>query len=326
MFNKIYEYLYRRFRRKKNRPYGYVYLPNYNTRVKIVEGSSNLYNEYGEKLEEYFFRDKHFRAEPYRMSRYFIFDRYNLGLKTHFYSHESMLETQGEPDHRYGLLCESPAIVPKSYRLFDKFKGLNKDFEYIFTYSDKILQSVDNARFVPFASFMYGATFCPPEHYAQKTRNVSIISSEKTMCELHKYRLSLAWKCKNEHLADTFGTFDGGPRVPLDTVLKDYRFTIAIENSEEPFFWTERLVSALANQTIPIYLGATQIDKFFNPDGIIRINTKSDIDKVLKMCTKEEYERRLPAVLDNYERVKEYTAPWDYLYLKYIHKNGIANE
>ena len=70
----------------------------------------------------------------------------------------------------------------------------------------------------------------------------------------------------------------------------------------------------------------TQIDKFFNPDGIIRINTKSDIDKVLKMCTKEEYERRLPAVLDNYERVKEYTAPWDYLYLKYIHKNGIANE
>ena len=134
MFSEIYKKAYKNFRRVKNKAYGYVYLPNYSNKVAISEGSSNLYNEYGEKLEEFFIRDKHLRTHPYRISRFFIFDRYNLGLKTHFYSHESMLETQGNPDRRYGFLTESPAIVPKSYKLFDKFKGLQKDFDYIFTY------------------------------------------------------------------------------------------------------------------------------------------------------------------------------------------------
>ena len=100
MFNKIYEYFYRRIRRVKNKAYGYVYLPNYNNKARILDGDSNLYNEFQEKLEVYFIRDKHYRIHPYRDSRYFMWDRYNIGLKTHFYSHESMLETMGNPDRR----------------------------------------------------------------------------------------------------------------------------------------------------------------------------------------------------------------------------------
>ncbi len=320
MYNKIFKYFYQRFRRVKNKAYGYVYLPNYNNRYKIKEGSSNLYNEYGEKLEEFFLRDKHLRHEPYRMSRYFQFDRYNLGLKTHFYSHESMLETQGNPDRRYGFLTESPAIVPKSYKLFDKFKGLEKDFEYIFTYDADTLEKIDNARYVPFGASLYNGSFSAPDCYKHKTKNVSILSSNKLMCDLHKYRYDLAHKCKNYNLADTFGTFDGGGLVTLDDTLREYRFSICIENLVSPYFFTERLVAALANQTVPIYLGAEKIGEKFNLDGIITINTKSDIDSILKECTKENYESRLSAILDNYERVKEYTMPYDYLYTHYIKK------
>ena len=158
MFNKISEFIYRRLRRVKNKAYGYVYLPNYNNKTKIIDGDSNLYNEFGEKLEVFFIRDKHFRTHPYRDSRYFMWDRYNIGLKTHFYSHESMLETMGNPDNRYGFLTESPAIVPKSYKLFDKFKGLEKDFDLIFTYSEEILNKIDNARFVPFGATLHNGT------------------------------------------------------------------------------------------------------------------------------------------------------------------------
>ena len=322
MFNKIFEFLYRRLRRVRNKAYGYVYLPNYNNKVKIADGDSNLYNEYGEKLEVYFIRDKHFRWYPYRSSRYFMWDRYNIGLKTHFYSHESMLETMGTPDRRYGFLTESPAIVPKSYKLFDKFKGLEKDFDLIFTYSDKILNQVENARFVPFGATLLNGSFAPEDVYKTKSKNVSILSSNKLMCELHKFRYDLAWKCKNDKLADTFGTFDGGKLVGIDDTLRDYRYSICIENLIEPYFFTERLVCALANQTIPVYLGATKVDEFFNPDGIIQITTKSDMDKVLKGCTKEEYENRLPAILDNYERVKKFTQPFDYMYEKYLIKKS----
>ena len=320
MFNKIHEYLYRRLRRVKNKVYDYVYLPNYNHKIRIIEGSSNLYNEYGEKLEEFFIRDKHMRHDPYRKSRYFMWDRYNIGLKTHFYSHESMLETMGNPDRRYGFLIESPAIVPKSYKLFDKYKGLEKDFDLIFTYSEKILDKLDNARFVPFCATLWNGSIAPSNNYQFKTKDISILSSDKLLCKLHKFRYDLAWKCKREHLADTFGTFDNGGYITLDDTLREYRYSICIENIVEPYFFTERLICALANQCIPIYLGASKIDKFFNTDGIIQITEKSDINQVLKQCTKEEYERRLPFILDNYERVQKYFNPYDFMYENYLRK------
>lgn len=320
MFSNLYKNIYKNLRRVKNKAYGYVYLPNYNNKTKILEGDSNLYNEYGEKLEEFFLRDKHMRTHPYRMSRYFHFDRYNIGLKTHFYSHESMLETQGNPDRRYGFLIESPAIVPKSYKLFDKFKGLEKDFDLIFTYDANLLEKLDNARYAPFCAGLYNSEFSPEDAYLHKTKNISILSSDKLMCDMHKYRYDLAWKCKNYNLADTYGTFDGGKYVTLTDTLRDYRFSICIENLVSPYFFTERLVAALANQTIPIYIGATRVGEKFNLDGIIQINTTSDIEKVLKECTKENYESRISAVLDNYERVKEYINPFDYVYTTFLRR------
>ena len=133
--------------------------------------------------------------------------------------------------------------------------------------------------------------------------------------------MNLAKRLKREQLADTFGTFDGGPYADLKEVLNPYRFTVCIENDISPYYFSERLTSALAAQTIPLYLGATKIDEFFNPDGIIRISTTDDIEKVLKQCTAEEYERRLPAVLDNYRRAQKYINVWDYIYGQYLRKD-----
>lgn len=71
---------------------------------------------------------------------------------------------------------------------------------------------------------------------------------------------------------------------------------------------------------MPVYLWTTEIDKFFNPDGIIKITTKDydNIEEILKQCTKEEYERRLPAILDNYQRVQSYRNIWDKLYEEHL--------
>ncbi len=301
--------------------YGKVYYPNYNLDVEICNGDSNLYNEFGEKLEVFFIRDSMFAHSPYRQSRYFMWDRYNFALKTHFYSHKHILETMGKPDRKYALMMESEAIQRSAHDLFFKHKCLHKDFDLIFTHSARILDHFENARFVPFCSSVWCRNEVEDNFYTRKTKDVSILSSDKLMCPLHKFRYDLAYKCKNEKLADTYGTFDGGPLVPISSTLKDYRYSICIENEVQPYFFTERLLSALAFQTIPIYLGATEIDKFFNPDGIIKITTKDDIKDVLKQCTQEEYERRLPAILENYQKAMEYGSPIDYMYEKFIKQN-----
>jgi len=56
-----------------------------------------------------------------------------------------------------------------------------------------------------------------------------------------------------------------------------------------------------------------KIYMLFNPDVIIKI-TKSDyIKEVLKQCTKEEYENRLSAVLDNMKSAEKYLSINDYI-------------
>ena len=141
------------------------------------------------------------------------------------------------------------------------------------------------------------------------------------MCDLHKIRQAAAVKCAKEELADAYGTFTGGGGwVSVETTLQDYRYSIVIENDITPYFFTEKITNCFVSQTIPVYLGATQIHKFFNPDGIITISIDDidRLDEILRQCTPEEYERRLPAILDNYERVKEYSSSWDWLYLHYF--------
>ncbi len=301
--------------------YGKIYYPLYNRFFPCRPEEHEIYNKDGMRMRTFFIRDFHLAFAPtlaQNDSKYFIWDRYNIGLNTHFYSHQCMLETMGNPDKRYGMLIESEAITPDDYKIFKKHRGLEKDFDLIFTYSAEILDKLDNARFVPFAASLWG-NLCEKDNYTRKKALVSILASDKRMCELHKFRHDLAMKCKNITNVDTFGTFDGGQRVEtMDEVLRDYRYNICLENDIRPYYFSERLIEVFANQTIPIYLGATEIDKFFNPDGIIKITTKSDIEKVLKQCTKEEYERRLPAVLDNYERAKKYVNSFDFMFENYL--------
>jgi len=305
--------------------YGNIYLPIYNLACDIDSIEPEIYNKNGDKMRTFFIRDFHFSHAPNSNSKYFAWDRYNMGLNTHFYTHDTMLETMGNPKHKFGLLCESDTIVPDDYEIFNKHKNLNKDFDAIFTYSEKILNEIDNAKFFPSnAESWYGK----PNHggvlsddaYMFKSKNISILSSDKILCDLHKLRIDLARKYKYESNVDTFGTFDGGPLTKVGNTLEPYRYSIVIENSISAYYFTERITNCFAAQTIPIYIGATKIDEFFNADGIIQIHPKDfdNIDDIIKQCCKEDYEQRLPAILDNYNRVQQYVNIMDYLYEKYL--------
>lgn len=280
-----------------------------------------IYNAEGKLLETYFIRNRHSQHAPYgHEGKYFFWDRYNYGLDTHFYGSEAMLHTMGSPRTKYGMLTESRIIAPKDYEIFHKHKGLEKEFKYIFTYDEKILNELENARFYPIAAGIWNQSM-KEELHRRKEKDVSILCSDKVMCPLHQFRLELARKCKKEKLAHTFGRFDGGAYVKsVDECLDDFRFSIVIENDISDYYFSERLTSCFAAQTIPVYLGARKIHEFFNPEGILFLQ---DMDlqhaaQVLSQCTKEVYEERLSAVLDNYGRVQEYANMQDYLYEHYL--------
>ncbi len=283
-----------------------------------------VYNENGRPYNFYFMRDVHFAANPYKNTgKYFIWDRYAYGLKTHFYTHNAMLKTIGEPVIKYGMLVESRAIVPDDYNIFIRHKGLECDFDKIFSFDEEILNSISNAYFYPCWAapwYMEKEKKLDENAYMGKEKDISFLSSDKVMCKMHKKRIKAAQECYKKNLADVFGRAIGEGYVELENVLKKYRFSIIIENDQREYYFTEKITNCFAAQTIPVYLGAKKIGDFFNTDGIISI-TEKDLDKledVLRQCTMNEYKRRLPAVLDNFQRVQEYRNMQDYLYEHYL--------
>lgn len=282
-----------------------------------------IYNAEGHPLETYFIKNRHSRHAPFgHEGKYFFWDRYNYGLDTHFYGPEAMTGTLGKPAVKYGMLTESRTIVPKDYEVFHRNRGLEKDFRYIFTYDDRILNEIENARFYPVAAGIWNSEM-REGRYREKDRDLSILSSDKVMCALHRFRLELARLCKREGLADTFGRFDGGGYVEkVDETLNRYRFSMIIENDVSDYYFSERLTSCFAAQTVPVYLGARRIGDFFNTDGMILLGSADleEAESLIAECTRERYEAMLPDVLDNYERVKEYVNMQDYLYEHYLMK------
>ena len=290
---------------------------------KIDGTMPRIYNEEGRLLETYFIKNRHSQHAPFgKEGKYFFWDRYNYGLDTHFYGPESLTRTLGNPQTKYGMLTESRAIVPQDYEVFRRHKGLEKEFRYIFTYDEKVLNEIENARFYPVAAGIWNREM-KEEAHQKKDRDLSILSSDKIICDLHRFRLELARMCKREKLADTYGRFDGGEYVKdVDETLDRYRFSLIIENDISDYYFSERLTSCFAAQTIPVYLGARKISDFFDADGMILLE-KPDFDEVknkIRECTKENYESRLPAVLRNYEKAREYVNMQDYLYEHYLMK------
>jgi len=314
--------------------YGKFYVPYYNTTAPLNKHFPDIYNSEGKKIELFFIRDIHGAHIVYSNSRYFQFDRYNFGLDTHFYTHNSMLETMGKPKRKYGMLIEAEIIVPDDYNIFERNKGLENEFDLIFTYSDKILQTIPNSRYVPYyIRPWYGYRYdgadgmkekeriLSPGNYENKTKNISIIASGKEVIPLHKYRNAIARQCKTKHLADTYGTFDGGKYCDISEPFKDYRFSVVIENEITPYGFTEKITNCFAAMTIPVYFGASEIGSLFNPDGIIQFEMTDDIETVLEKCTKEFYNERIPAIIENYRKVTNGKSSDDIIYENYISKD-----
>lgn len=104
----------------------------------------------------------------------------------------------------------------------------------------------------------------------------------------------------------------GGP-IPIGSKLefiKDYKFTIAFENSEYPGYTTEKLVQAMLPYSIPIYWGNPVIYKDFNTKSFINYYDFANEDELIK---------RIIEIDQNDELYKQY------LLEPYYH-NNVINE
>jgi hypothetical protein len=88
--------------------------------------------------------------------------------------------------------------------------------------------------------------------------------------------------------------------------LAPYKYSLAIENSCSPNYWTEKLADCFLAWTIPFYYGCTNLEEYFPEESFIRIDIDKPqiaIDRIKSAFKKNEWERRLPALKMARERI-----------------------
>ena len=137
---------------------------------------------------------------------------------------------------------------------------------------------------------------------------ISMIASNKNMCEGH--RLRLEWV---DRIGDQLDLYGRGFKEIADKEegLCDYMFSIAIENASYETYFTEKLLDCFATGTIPVYYGAPNIGDYFNKDGIIDLTEEFDVSEDL-------YHSKIDAVKDNLERTKKMEILEDFIWENYF--------
>lgn len=195
---------------------GNIYEPLYSfASDKMPECGPEIYNKDGKRMETFFIREGNFCHAPYRSGKDFCWDRYNWKLNTHFYVEEAMTEIMGNPKRRFAVVSESRSIIPRIYDYLIKNKSICGEYDKVFTWDAELLEKIPNAAFWAAAAYSwYGQSEeglnNKSDAYQYKTKNISILASNKRMCRLHEIRRDIATKCKKENWADTYGAFSGG--------------------------------------------------------------------------------------------------------------------
>ena len=202
------------------------------------------------------------------------------------------------------------------------------NYNLILTWGQSVVDSCSNARL-----FIHGETNLDKNYINSFNSNpkrkfeVTFLSGVLKLIEGHKLRHKILdieskvkipnkfWKVLDDFNHET-GNRPGYRDPGCDVITKkgtpiegegkkqvwnrNSMFHIAVENSRNLNYYTDKIVDCFATKTIPIYWGAPNIEDYFNKDGIIIFEDEDDLINILNNLTEEDYKNRLEAVEENH--------------------------
>ena len=210
---------------------------------------------------------------------------------------------------KYGIIFECGWI---NQPIIDQVKqNLNQYmdcYEKIFTWSEELVDLHERICWIP----GYGSYIKEPK-ICEKNKLVSIICSMQNWLPGHRDRLAMVEQLAP--YAPWFGKGRGDMELEnKEDGLCDYMFSVAIENMDNWF--TEKVIDCFLTGTVPIFYGSSNIGKWFNTDGIIRLEDGFDIEAL----TEDMYYSRMDAIKENFEIALEMEITEDYIWEKYLAK------
>lgn len=136
----------------------------------------------------------------------------------------------------------------------------------------------------------------------QKTKKLSVVCSDLTILEGHKKRYAFVNKLIG-HFKDQIDVFGKGIN-PIDdkwNALAPYKYSVAIENSAIPGYFTEKIAECYLAHTLPIYYGAPDITQYFNTNSLLKIDIddyKTSILSIEKLLEEDPWDGLEKTLID----------------------------
>lgn len=192
---------------------------------------------------------------------------------------------------RLSMMVQEPRVIHNDHRKLLRVTW--RRFFRVFSHDRDLVDHIPNGVFVPF-----GTTWVPEWRGLdlRKTKACSLIASAKRSQAGHEVRHAIADHVKARGLdVDVMG----GGYAPFDRKsdgLAPYRFSVVIENSREPDYFTEKLVDAILCLTVPIYWGCPNIGDYFDTSSFVICESEGEIRDALERLSAGDYDARRPGL------------------------------
>ena len=133
-----------------------------------------------------------------------------------------------------------------------------------------------------------------------KNKLFSGVISGHNALEGHYFRLKVLEEIKQKFEMDLFGKRHNFIPDKWDA-LYPYQFSLAMENSSQPDYWTEKIMDCYLACTMPIYYGCSNIDKYFPKDSFIQLDVNNltySLDSLKEKLTTEFFQSNYDHILE----------------------------
>lgn len=140
-----------------------------------------------------------------------------------------------------------------------------------------------------------------------KTKQLSIVSSDLVRKPGQMQRYALINKLIG-HFKDKVDVFGRGfnPIEDKYEALATYKYSVAIENSAITNYWSEKIVDCYLSETLPLYFGCPNIEDFFDPKSLVKIDLhdyKKTIQIIEQLIEEDYYEKAYPKIVESKHKI-----------------------
>lgn len=133
-----------------------------------------------------------------------------------------------------------------------------------------------------------------------KTELFSGVISGHNALEGHYFRLKVLKEIEGRFEMDLFGK--GHNFIPDKwDALYPYQFSLAMENSSQADYWTEKIMDCFLACTMPVYYGCSNIGKYFPKDSFIQL----DVDNIQYSLDSLKEKLNAEFFYQNYDHILE---------------------